>query len=851
MIFNNKAQPAGLRIATGTPLTRGTAMFAVLAAGSLVQAAHAQTADPSGTMEPPADAHSSAPDARDAVQTPQRAEATSQAPGGIEDIIVTANKRPENVQKVAAAISAFSGAQLEANNITNLTDIARITPGLQVYSSINARNTTVAIRNFGTGGTNPGLESDVGIFLDGIYLPTAATTLNNLTDIATVEVLRGPQGTLAGRNTPVGEVVVTTRAPTKEFEARIEGELGNFDHRKVAGYIGGGLTSNVAARLSFWSDTHSGYIKNTQTNTYVQTGDNWGVRGRLRWEPDDQTTVDFIGAYTRLKYDGFFAADIDPFGLGGVVGRIGTPQSSYGPNSTYDFQTSWNALYPDARLRFPGKFETEGDTTGLGNTTTTYGGSVEVDRDLGFATLSNIFGYNVVDDKTRPATNTLPVNALPGYRNSTQWTSISDELRIVSTGSHFIDYVAGLYYYHQDLDFLIEAPVGRAANLSVAGLTLTPGQTGVNDLHVKTSSIAGYGQLTANFTPSFRVTVGGRYSHDRKRGVFAAFNREPDGSLCAGAVGSQPSCTLVNLVFAPLSYDQSLSENELTGMATVQYDLAPRVMVYATAANGFKNGGFVTQRQSLAAEKSENYEIGLKSTFFDNRLLFNVDVFRMIIKDLQQSSLAPGATSYFYQNAGRIGQYGVEADLRFNPTKSLSLTGSLAYIDAKFDSYPNAPCVTGYPYAGAPVPAGSPPRNTSGPFVGACDQTGFTPPNSPKWTWSTGARYQHDLAGTSLQGFVQGNVHGSSGQYLATPSLDPRSYQSAYVLVDANVGVQSADERWKIQIYARNLTNRGYFQAITNMGAAGVYRVGGQAPNGYMGYWGTPRTFGVQGSYKF
>ena len=195
-----------------------------------------------------------------------------------------------------------------------------------------------------------------------------------------------------------------------------------------------------------------------------------------------------------------------------------------------------------------------------------------------------------------------------------------------------------------------------------------------------------------------------------------------------------------------------------------------------------------------------NYEVGLKSVLFDHKVLFNIDVFRMLISDLQQSSLSPGGTKFIVQNAGRIGDTGVELNSNFNPIEHLTLTGNLSYIDSNFDSYPNGPCVSGYPYAGAPVPAGSPPQNTSGPYKGACNLTDFTPNNAPRFEWAAGAAWRQPWLHSSMDWFARVNIHGVSGQYL-NPTLDPRSYQPSYFLTDANLGIDSHGGRWRRTLF--------------------------------------------------
>jgi iron complex outermembrane recepter protein len=772
---------------------------------------------------------------------------------GVETITVTATKRTENIQNVAASITAFSGDELEHANITNFSDLARLTPSLQIYNSINNRNTTISIRNFGTSGSNPGLEPDVGLFVDGVYTPALSSVLNDLADISTVEVLRGPQGTLYGRNTPVGDVNITTRAPTQEFEAMLDGEIGNYDEHRIMGYIGGGITDDLAGRISAWSDTHSGYVHDVYSGADVDSADNWGVRGRLRWTPDSETTVDFIGYYTKLTYVGYFQAPTDPYGEGGIIGLIGTPKASYGANSTFNIQTAWNSMYPSAPLKMVGNFQTDDANVGNFGYTQTDGASLQASRELPFgATLTDILAYNTEDDYATAPINGLPVDALPGDGSNTKWESASNELRVVSDGHHFLDYVAGVYFYYEDLNYLSPLTIGPGTTLTVGGQPFTPGQSNTFALRVTEDDVAPYAQVTANPLEGLRVTGGIRKSFDHKHGNGSSNDKEPDGTTCGPAVpAGEPNCTAIDAAIATYHYNKPLEEDPTTWMGSVQYDVTDRIMAYYTMGNGFKDGGFVGQKtEPLAAETSLNYELGVKSIFFDNKLLLNADIYRMFINDLQLSSLAPGGASFVYVNAGKIEQNGVEVETEVHPIDHLSVNGSLSYINAQYTDYPDGSCISGYPYSGAPIPAGSPQKNTSGPYTGACDLTGFTPNNSPKWKWSLSANWEQPWMNSPYDWFISGAVHSISSQNL-TPTLDPRADQPGYTLFDANLGFEAESGKWKIQLYGRNLANQAYYQAITPGAVYAFYVVNGKSPNGYTGYWGQPRTFGIEASVKF
>ncbi|MGZ6016909.1 MAG: TonB-dependent receptor plug domain-containing protein, partial [Phenylobacterium sp.] len=218
----------------------------------------------------------------------------------VETLIVTAAKRSENLQDVPMSVSALSGADLQRAGIVNFSDVARQLPSVQLASANNNRNTTILVRGVGSSGTNPGIEPSVGIFLDGVYMPAAGPIQSNIQDIASVEVLRGPQGTLYGRNTPVGAINIVTRDPqaTPEYGATVG--TGNFNEYHVQGYVGGAISDNLNGRLTAWINSHDGYEKNLFDGSRTNDGKQEGVRGRLKWTPNDNVTANFIGRQTIL-----------------------------------------------------------------------------------------------------------------------------------------------------------------------------------------------------------------------------------------------------------------------------------------------------------------------------------------------------------------------------------------------------------------------------------------------------------------------------------------------------------------------------------------------------------------------
>lgn len=774
---------------------------------------------------------------------------------GIETVTVTAEKRSQNIETVAASITAFSGDELEAEGITNFSDLSRLLPNVTLSTANNLRNTSINIRGQGTSPSNPALDPDTSLFLDGVYMPAAAAILNDLSDIQTIEVLRGPQGTLYGRNSPVGDVNITTRAPTQDVEAMVSGTIGNFDETKVMGYFGGGITDDLAGRLSLYTDSHSGYIKNLFDGEMTNDDDNYGGRLRLRWTPGGQTTVDLIAYYNHQKADGISAVQDYPYAEGGLIGMIGSSTPSYS-NAAYNLQNAWNTAFPFAPLKVAGKFQTDDGNPGELSLNSMYGISLQASTPLPFgATLSDIVAFNFVNDDIK----NLAVNGLPGYvfkvdAQLTRTQSESNELRIVSPGGQFIDYVAGLYTFHEDLIY---------DNLATAGgpfltTSIAQGTSALSYFDQHVNGIAPYAQVTVNPVEHLRVIGGIRYSYDEKGAGYDGYNTLASGVNCT------VTCAFVNAAVNPTeAYNKTYGNHALTWLGTLQYDVTDSIMAYYTMANGFKDNGFqvrpynpTTPNPEVVAgpEHTLNYEFGTKAVMFDNKLLVNLDIYRMLIDGRQNNLVDPAGvgTTFVLVNAGTIHQDGVEMDLKANPFEPLTINGDLSYTNAQFASFPNAPCISGYPYAGHAIPGGLPQPNPA--FANKlCIQTGFTPSVSPKWLGDLNLRWEQPWQNSHYMWYVSGNWSYTSGQWLDA-TLDPRSYQPAYSLFDASLGIEPDGGSWKVDIFGKNLANQGYFTAATSTGAAGLFNktaLGGFTPNGMMAWWGTPRTFGIEASYKF
>ena len=737
-------------------------------------------------------------------------------------IIVTATKRAENIQDVPMAVTAVSGDLMEKQNINSLSDLQKYVPGLRLAQSNLPRNGGVYLRGVGQNGTNQGIEPSVGVFLDGVYLPIPAPLQANLRDISSVEVLRGPQGTLYGRNTPVGAININTRAPQQEFEASFTGSYGNYNAVNVSGYVGGGLGNNLAARVSGWYSDFDGYELNIFDGKRINKNKQYGIRGRLKWDPSDSVTVNLIGHYTNIK------------------SRCCSPEilDNYAEVATPGFIADSLALGTPLLTTVTGDHIVEESEPGSDRLKLA-GGSATIDVDLGsVGQLTSITAYSwIKDDNSRSpyagvSRRTLLDQGQEVFRKG--WTQ---ELRLASPGNQTLDYILGFYYLNEKAGQASPLVMGPGANRLFPigpGLRLVPGDGYDSSFRQKTESIAGFGQLTFNITDRLHLLGGLRYSHDKKN-ADAVVTVRPGTS------------TLFRLLVNPGSSNLGLkrSEGQWTYSLTGKYDITDDVMFYVTYGTGTKSGGFngaplgpgVPIR--FDSEKSDTIEAGIKSSFLDGRVMFNFDVYRMNVKDIQSATVAPSGTGFIVGNAGDRRSQGFEMDMVVKPTDELTLRGSLAYLDAEYTKYEAGQC----PNRNPGIPVGIRP--------GTCNFKGLRPFHSPPLTASLAADYRTPLGTSGLVGFLGGDVTFTDTTN-TVETLDPRGIVPGYALLAARIGVEAEDGSWRVSAYGRNLTNHVYYTASTVFVLNSVMSAGGfSAPGGFVGWYAPPRTYGLEASFKF
>jgi len=752
--------------------------------------------------------------------------ATSSTVAGAEGptILVTASRRrDENVQDVPIALSVVSGEALERRGDYTLLQIQQQVPSLQVFS-FNPRNTNVNIRGLGSNLslTNDGLENGVGFYIDNVYYGRVGLSQFDLVDLDRIEVLRGPQGTLFGKNTTSGVINITSRAPSFTPELSAEVSYGNYDYVQLRASASGALVPDlVAVRVSGALTDRDGFLYNTTTDTDAQDYYNASVRGQLLITPSDDLQIKLIGDYSKQK---------QKFALTVFVDHHETYEN--GATIANNFLVR-AARFPSYTLPAFDPFAREGEADGHYQANMEgYGVSGQVDWNLGGAKLTSITAYRWWD--WYPANDgdgtSLPIVTVAQQQNFQR--QFSQEVRLASTGNGPLSYVVGAYYFWQTVRGYGSFGYGSAAALwnvpgvdQVAANAALDGFTAASYSEPITKSLAGFGQVDWKITDSLTLTAGLRYTHEKKKGVFEQW--WTGGNDLSGLTAQQAAiANALRTQFNPVTnYSTSFSDNSLGGLASLAWKVTPDVLLYASYSRGNKSGGLnltslpTGVSPDVAPEKVDNFEAGFKSQFLDRRLTFNGALYWTEITDYQTTitELNQDTVTYrqYITNIPKVRSRGVEADLSFAASDNFSVFGSLAYTDAKYVEYTNAPQAVER-------------LNISS----VQDLSGEPLPGVPKFTYSVGGEGRAPLGG-GVQLYANADwSHRSS--FNTSASNSAWAQVPGYGVANARIGLRSDDRLWDVSIWAKNLFDKDYF---TTLSAANTGAVTGQL--------GDPRTYGV------
>ena len=749
------------------------------------------------------------------------------AEGGSPIIVTASRRRDENVQDVPVAITVVSAEALERRGDYTLGAIQQQVPSLQVIT-FNPRNTNINIRGLGSNVslTNDGLENGVGFYIDNVYYGRVGLAQFDLVDLQGIEVLRGPQGTLFGKNTTSGVINVTSKKPTFDPELSAEASIGNYGFYQVRASASGGLVKDLlAVRLSGAISENDGFLWNKTTQTRAQNYSNQSIRGQLLFTPDPDFEVRIIGDYAKQKQDyvlNVFAASHTTYADGTTIANNFEQRAARFAGYTLP---SFNAF---DRV---GEADSHYQSNMAG-----YGVSGQVDWNLGGAALTSITAYRWWDWNPANDGDSTSLPIVTKAQQANRQRQFSQEIRLASKSGGTFDYVIGGYYFWQIVRGYGATRYGSAAalwNLPTVNQTIAnaalDGFEANSTSDPTTKTLAAFGQTDWHITDALTLTTGLRFTHEKKSGSYNQY--WVDGADLSGFSTAQVAAiNAIRTQFNPVtSYATSFTDNSLSGLVTLNWKVAHDVSVYGSYARGNKSGGLnLTSLPTgvdpdVKPEKVDAFELGLKSQFLDRRATFNAAAFWTEISDYQTTiteQLATSVTSRQYiANIPKVRSRGIEGELSVAATDYLSFNASGTYTDATYITYKNAPQATERLNLGA-----------------IQDLSGERLPGVPKWAWTLGADFNHGL--TSLGGKdVSLYAHADyayRSTYNTSASNSAWAQVPGYGLANGRIGLRTDDGIWDFSIWAKNLFDKDYFIAL---GTANTGAVTAQL--------GEPRTFGA------
>jgi iron complex outermembrane receptor protein len=829
---------------------------------------------------------------------PQSAQAQAGDPAPVvtstDEVTVTARRQSENLQDVPIAVSVVSGQQLADSGVSSVLKIEELVPSIQIFSS-NPRNTALNIRGLGTtfGLTNDGVEVGVGLYVDGVFWSRPAQAALDFIDVEQVEVLRGPQGTLYGKNTTAGAINITTRRPDFTPATQVELSYGDYGFISTKASITGPIWGDkIAGRLSFSGSQRDGFLTSVAANNRgddLNDANNLGVRGQLLFEVSDSFEIVAAVDHTRQRPEGYAqvpvrvaptyrTANRQFFGIIDSINAT-NPELNYAvPTREVFRQTVSNPTVggiPTGPNGIYAEFDAFARITDADVPHRSYqdinGQSITVNWDIGPGTLTSITAHRHWE--WYPANDRdfigLPITTASNNRSSQdQWTQ---ELRYAGEFSDDLSFVVGAFYFDQEIRtkntqsqgsaasrFLIDP---RASNVFTGsdGTTLAgnaaafipellDGLTQIQNVTTATKSAALFGQVEWSATDRLRIIPGIRFNYDEKSTdydspVTGGLNPADRPDLGAGAIRAAQ-----NSVLSRQTYNAQTDDTNISGQLTLAYDVADDINAYATYATSFKSFGLnvagvpANTPVVVEPESVKHYEVGLKAQPFAGATI-NIAAYNTDIDDYQTTVVANvvGTLRGYLANAEQVRVRGVELDASARVTDAFSVYGALAYTDAKYVSFPNSPLPieqTGRPIPNPNYNPGLPtsttnPLTITAPFT---DVSGNRLPGVSEWAGSFGGEYVLPSA------FL-----GRTGEYFAAGDLSWRTDFSSdpagsryleiegYTLLNGRIGFRS-EGGWEFYVWGRNLADKEYFEILaTQSGGSGLV----------VGTLGDPRTVGV------
>ncbi|MBH3340596.1 TonB-dependent receptor [Pseudomonas mendocina] len=738
----------------------------------------------------------------------------------LEEIsIIGASHRSEPARQVPGSVLSIDGQRLREAGLDDVGTLAQHVPGLML-SAPNPRYTAIGIRGLGSSSANDGLDGSVAVYLDGVYLGRQGMIPLDFADFERVEILRGPQATLYGKNATAGAINLSSRMPSFVNEGQGEISLGQDGLRHYRASLSGPLVEEVlAARLSVFDVSRDGDIDNRFNGRQLNEQDRQGLRGQLLWTPNEHFSARLIGEYTARDESAVLTASHLSATTRQRAAFVGYQPLPVAPFARRVEQNDGNSLHTVQR-----------------------GLTLQLDQHLGNElTLTSISGYRDWSYDSRHDADSMAISVARS-EVGLDHHQFSQEFRLAQSLGPRFDYLLGAYYLQQRLERDVDVAFGRDAAAfflgdrpEVAVLGITPTMVPAYLLQGAEQYFRGgqdsdtqavFGQFTWRPTERLAITPGLRYSLERKRGEIT---RQVGGLAPLGLDPvSQLGGQLLRDIALGGAYGRRnrIEEDHLSGQLALSYEFNDAVVGYARWSRGYKAGGINLEVTGDAiapvfdAERATALELGIKSRWWDQRVSLDVALYQTDVDDYQALSnsepvdeLSPPLRDSLI-NVGKVRLRGIEVDGRVQLAPEIGWRLGLALSDARYRSFENAPCP---PESGAV----------------SCDLSGKQLFNAPRWSLSTGVDYRRPLD-DGLELFGALDYSWRSGYY-GVLERGTGSYQSAYGLTDLRLGIGQLDQRWAVELWARNLFDQEYANAFYATLGSGDY---GLLP-------GAPRSLGV------
>ena len=799
----------------------------------------------------------------------------------LDEVVVVAQKRAQSLQDVPVSVAAVDADKISDAGIVDLQGLSDYVPNFSINET--GISTTVTVRGISSG-INSGFEQSVGMYNDGVFYGRDQLARIPMFDMERVEILRGPQGILYGKNSIAGAVSQITAKPTEDFEGSITGlyetEHGEQDLRLV---LSGPLAEGLSGRLAILDRSMDGYLFNTVTKEDEQQEDEQVIRASLQWDVNEDITANL--KTSRATFE--------------TIGRNLEVYNSVGnPNHL----AVLNALQAN---QVEGNLDNSTSNSGHSSDNQVDNTTLTVDWQLDGLTMTSVTG--IVDYEFDELCDCDFTGAeIFNATRDEKYSQLSQELRFTSELGNTIDYIGGLFYQSTDLEYgdsiVLTDPTVITTALNLKGATtLSPLAAGASTerTFVQEGNLwAVFAQATWNIDDNLRLTVGGRYTDEGKDASRMQQHKASQaygGQLLPAKAPSGASTDLTTLVsgynnlfgiFGVEPYDKiegELDDSSFTPLVSLQWDADDQTMVYATWTRGYKSGGFDARsnahwdatvgnainplvysavyaavlgtqtsdeakaaaataagaRASLTGswtfdrEESNSFELGSKMVLADGAAELNLALYYTEYKDLQVSQF-DGALGFNVTNAGEATVQGLEADGRWAVSDNVILTGSAAYLDFNYDKFPNSQCYFGQ-------------DSNSTTHPGLCDVKGERKEYTPEFQSNIGAVWSDQMSNGYHLDAGMDLVY--MDDYIYASNLDPKAKQDAFILLNARVALANANDTWEVALIGRNLTDETVVNFGGNTPLAGTLTDG--AGNSYYGFVNRPRNIALQGVYRF